>query len=314
MPFSIIPNQDSFTPSESRRTWLKRSITSFGALALGRFAPAAIARANAAQPWVAFVSDTHIAADPTKTNHQLNMTNNLTKVIAQILAEPVPPQAVLIDGDLALADGQKGDYVQLMKLLAPLTSAGIAIHLALGNHDNRENFREILGDSALIKSGRITAIESHHTSDLTIAGVRFLILDSLQRPNFTPGAIGTDQAKWLTETLAQHVDTPTIVYVHHNPDLKTDKALSDTQRLYDAILPSRQVKAVVFGHTHVWNPKGQHEGVKLINIPAVGYPHNPIQPIGWTKFVPIQGGAELTLSSLDPTHAAHGVTQLLNWR
>lgn len=71
------------------------------------------------QSWIAFVSDTHIAADPSKTNHNLNMTENLKKTVRQILAEAIPPKAVLIDGDLALADGQKGDYVQLMQLLAP---------------------------------------------------------------------------------------------------------------------------------------------------------------------------------------------------
>lgn len=315
MPFSMIPTNASVAyQGYSRRSWLKRSLSALGLMAAGQSRPPVIQAAAQGQSWIAFVSDTHIAADPSKTNHNLNMTENLKKTVRQILAEAIPPKAVLIDGDLALADGQKGDYVQLMQLLAPLTSAGIPIHLALGNHDNRENFREILGDSDLIKSGRVTAIENHHTSDLTIAGLRFLILDSLQRPNFTPGAIGADQAQWLAQTLSNQTDTPTIVYVHHNPDLKTDKALSDTKRLYDAILPSLQVKAVVFGHTHVWNPQGQHEGLKLINIPAVGYPHNPVQPIGWTKFVPIQGGAEVTLSSLDPKHAAHGVTQLLNWR
>ena len=165
MPFSMIPTNASVAyQGYSRRSWLKRSLSALGLMAAGQSRPPVIQAAAQGQSWIAFVSDTHIAADPSKTNHNLNMTENLKKTVRQILAEAIPPKAVLIDGDLALADGQKGDYVQLMQLLAPLSSVGIPIHLALGNHDNRENFREILGGSDLIKSGRVTAIRSEeHT-------------------------------------------------------------------------------------------------------------------------------------------------------
>lgn len=311
MPFSLIP-QESSLPKQTRRSWLRRTVAGVAALSLGRFSRTEAAPEG--QPWVAFVSDTHIAADPARTSRNNNMTNNLKAVVAEILAEPTRPQAVLIDGDLALANGQKGDYEQILKLLAPLVDAGVPIHLALGNHDNRENFRQVLAESPILKNRKATSIESHHTTDVTIAGVRFIVLDSLQKPDYTPGALGEGQRTWLKETLDQQKETPTVIFVHHDPSLEMKRSLEDTPELYEIIAPRPQVKALVFGHTHVWNPGLEYQGIKLINIPAVAYNFTPPQPQGWAKFVPLQGGATLTLSALDKEHQSNGRPLLLNWR
>lgn len=319
MPFSLIPAETaSINLGQTRRGWLRRVLAGTAAATVGRFLPGAAAIASAAaddegQAWIAFISDTHIAADPTQIARNNNMSDNLKRVVNEILAEKHRPRAVLIDGDLALADGQKGDYEQLLKLLAPLVEAGMPIHMALGNHDNRSNFREILADSPILKSHKATSIETHHTTDVTIAGVRFLVLDSLQRPNYTPGALGEGQRNWLKETLDQQPETPTLIFVHHDPSLEMKRSLEDTPELYEIIVPRTQVKALVFGHTHVWNPAQQHQGIRLVNIPAVAYSFAQ-QPLGWTKFVPLQGGATFTLNTLDKNHLSHGQALLLNWR
>lgn len=319
MPFSLIPAETaSINQCQTRRGWFRRVIAGTAAATVGRFLPAAAASAYAAdsdesQAWIAFVSDTHIAADPARIARDNNMSDNLKRVVSEILAEKSRPRAVLIDGDLALANGQKGDYEQLLKLLAPLVEAGMPVHMALGNHDDRNNFREILADSPILKSRKATSIETHHTTDVTIAGVRFIVLDSLQRPDYTPGALGEGQRNWLKATLDQQPETPTLIFVHHDPSLEIKRSLEDTPELYEIIVPRMQVKALVFGHTHVWNPAQQHEGIRLVNIPAVAYSFTA-QPLGWTKFVPLQGGATFTLNSLDKSHASNGRPLLLNWR
>lgn len=307
MPFSILPNM-------TRRYWLKSGLVASGAALISNRDVLALTQHDAGPDWIAFVSDTHIAANPETIARENNMTNNLKQVVREILQEQNLPKAVLIDGDLALGDGQKGDYLNLLYLLKPLIQAEIPIHLALGNHDNRDHFREVLSDSALLSSIKATTVESHHTTDVTICGIRFIVLDSLQRPNYTPGAIGESQRSWLKAALNLQPDTPTIIFVHHDPSLELKRSLEDTPELYDIIVPQRHVKALVFGHTHVWNPTTQHEGIRLINIPAVAYNFTPIQPQGWSKFVPLQGGATLTLNTLDKKHSAHKTPVLLNWR
>lgn len=307
MPFSLMP-------AANRRTLLKTGLAAAtGALVPGRYGQS-LQASTAGQSWVAFVSDTHIAADPGTMARENNMARNLGIVVSEILAEKTSPEAVLIDGDLALGDGQKGDYRTILSLLKPLTDRGIPIHLALGNHDNRDNFREVLASSEQLKSGKIVALESHHTTDVTIAGIRFIVLDSLQRPNYTPGALGEAQRAWLRQALTQQPELPTVIFVHHDPSLEMKRSLEDTPQLYEIIVPKSQVKALVFGHTHVWNPGQQHEGIRLINIPAVAYNFTPVQPQGWSKFVPLQGGATLTLNTLDKNHSANGRPVLLNWR
>ncbi len=54
------------------------------------------------------------------------------------------PAAVIINGDLALNDGQAGDYEHFAKLIAPLRDADIPVHLTLGNHDNRDVFYKVM--------------------------------------------------------------------------------------------------------------------------------------------------------------------------
>jgi 3',5'-cyclic AMP phosphodiesterase CpdA len=315
MPFSLIPEM-------SRRNLMKTGLAA-AAGSIGFSRTNADAHAvfssvesgdRSTQQWIAFVSDTHIAENATQIARENNMAENLKKVVGEILREKSRPEAVLIDGDLALGVGTKGDYETLLGLLRPLVDGGVPVHLALGNHDDRLNFREVLADSKMIREGRVTAVDSHHVSDMIIAGIRFIILDSLQRPNYTPGNLGEGQRKWLGEALSKHEDVPTIIFVHHDPSLEMKRSLEDTPELYEIIVPRSQVKAMVFGHTHVWNPGQQHAGIKLLNIPAVAYNFTPVQPQGWCKFVPLQGGAALTLNTLDKSHSANNRPVLLNWR
>ncbi len=313
MPFSLIPEY-------SRRVFFKSGLVAAGAMGLDLLSPkhvaARVEKASGSgnQPWIAFVSDTHIAENALQISRDNNMADNLRKVVGEILAEKSMPEGVLIDGDLALGAGTKGDYKTFLGLVKPLTDAGIPVHLALGNHDDRDNFRDVLADSNMIRDGRVAAVDSHHVSDMFIAGIRFIILDSLQRPNYTPGNLGEAQRKWLADALAKYEDVPTIIFVHHDPSLEMKRSLEDTPELYEVIVPRRQVKAVVFGHTHVWNPGQQHQGIKLLNIPAVAYNFTLVQPQGWCKFMPLQGGAILTLNTLDKNHSANNCPVLLNWR
>lgn len=313
MPFSLIPQT-------TRRGFFKSGLVAAGAIGLESVSSnVVIAKTEQAsgpghQPWIAFVSDTHIAENAAQLARDNNMADNLTKVVGEILVEKSRPEGVLVDGDLALGAGTKGDYKTFLGLVKPLTDAGIPVHLALGNHDDRENFRDVLADSNMIRDGRVAAVDSHHVSDMFIAGIRFIILDSLQRPNYTPGNLGEAQRKWLADALSKHQDVPTMIFVHHDPSLEMKRSLEDTPELYEIIVPRPQVKAVVFGHTHVWNPGQQHQGIKLLNIPAVAYNFTPVQPQGWCKFVPLQGGATLTLNTLDKNHPANSRPVLLNWR
>src|SRR5271169_839987 len=122
----------------SRRQFFKRSLAAGAGLALGSELLAAAKPTNA-QFW-ALLSDTHLAADRTRLERGINMTEHFLAVSRELRDLPENPAAVLINGDCAFSSGETADYSLLADLLMPLREAQMPIHLALGNHDNRERF------------------------------------------------------------------------------------------------------------------------------------------------------------------------------
>src|SRR5687767_10268438 len=54
---------------------------------------------------VALLSDTHVAADPKAVLREVCMFDHLERVRADVLAQPVLPAALIVNGDLALTSG-----------------------------------------------------------------------------------------------------------------------------------------------------------------------------------------------------------------
>jgi 3',5'-cyclic AMP phosphodiesterase CpdA len=266
-------------------------------------------RANADAPaWYALVSDTHIAADPATARRGEVMADNLRAVVADILSIESVPAGVVIDGDLAMLDGQAGDYRTLVSLLGPLRDARLPLHLALGNHDDRDQFRSVVhgaaGDSRVVEK---------HVAAVDGAGLRLVVLDSLDGVNVTPGKLGSTQLDWLSRSLDAKPGVPTLVFVHHNLSRESTGALTDTAALLDVLQPRRHVKAVFFGHTHVWDVR-EVDGLHWVNLPAVAYPFGPGQPLGWCRLVPGEGGATVELRCVGGDRAKDGQKVAMKWR
>jgi 3',5'-cyclic-AMP phosphodiesterase len=268
----------------------------------------ATARAAEEGPWLALVSDTHIPADPKAQALGQTPAENLRVVVADILGQPRPPEAVLINGDLALKDGQPGDYATFLAALGPLRKAGIPLHLALGNHDDRAHFRAAIRGVI----GAETRMEEKQVGVFDALGHRFAVLDSLDKVNGTPGRLGTPQLTWLGRDLDAHRDRPTVLFVHHNPR-STGIGLLDDGELFELITPRPWVKAVVFGHTHRWTRDGE-AGMHLVNLPAVAYTFEPNEPLGYCRLRATPGGATIELRDILKKAATPGETLSLSWR
>ena len=196
-----------------------------------------------------------------------------------------------------------------MNLFKPLRELRVPIHLTLGNHDERTRVREAFADD-LPKSSVLVDKLVGETNE---PSVRYLLLDSLQKPNVTPGRLGSEQIAWLAKALDDDRATSTIVFVHHNLNATWTSALLDTTALLDVLRPRRQVKAVVFGHTHVWNHR-VIDGLHMINLPAVGYRFSPKQPLAWCVFRPRKDGGELELRCVGGDRRKDGERVDLRWR
>jgi 3',5'-cyclic AMP phosphodiesterase CpdA len=234
-------------------------------------------------------------------------------VAAEVVALDRLPAGVLLNGDCAYGVGTEGDYTTFGGLMKPFTTAGVAFHLTLGNHDHRANLRAGMTGVA----GGKSPLESKQVSVVAGARANWFLLDSLDQTNLTPGKLGDEQRKWLADALDARKDRPALVMVHHNPQLPGPDGkvggLTDTQELYDLLTPRKHVKALIFGHTHHWDLQ-QREGLHLINLPAIAYPFKAGDPTGWVDLRLTERGAALQLRALDPNHPAHGKTTELSWR
>jgi 3',5'-cyclic-AMP phosphodiesterase len=261
---------------------------------------------------IAILNDTHIGAQHPAS---ASIPTNLRNTIAWLLALPKRPAVVIINGDLALRDGKRGDYEHFATLIAPLRDAGVSLHLTMGNHDDRAVFYEVLRN----EKPESPAVESKHVGVVKLAGANLFLLDSLKATMVTQGLIGDAQMEWLTKLLDQHADRPALLFAHHNPRLGGDPihfpgGLEDSEPLWKAIAERKHVKAYIHGHIH-HRDFFQHGGIHILNTPATSYvADKKTSTTGWTMLRLTPNGAEATTHTHQADHAWNGVKVDLKWR
>lgn len=296
-----------------RRRFLAGGLATAGLAAL----PRAVRAEPAADPalWLLW-SDTHIAQRRDEVHRDTNMAEHFQQAAEESLALASRPAGLLVDGDCAFHKGLAGDYRTFVELLAPLTDAGIDAHFTLGNHDHRRRFWEALpAERGAPSSGEAPPPEAEEKHAAVVEGreVDWILLDSLQETDVTPGRLGARQLQWLTRQLASG-DKPVVVLAHHHPThTPIGGGLMDTVALFDILDAHQRVKAYVFGHTHRWKVD-QRNGIHLVNLPPVAYPFNPGDPCGWVLAEVADDGMQLELHSLDKRHSRHGELVKLAWR
>ncbi|MBN1805476.1 MAG: metallophosphoesterase [Sedimentisphaerales bacterium] len=297
-----------FYKPTSRRNFIKTGLAALGTIVTLNTGCTTGLMKNAKEEksvrW-AFLSDTHIPEDVNNNYRGFYPYRNLQKIVPDIVS--ALPDGITITGDLARLSGQPGDYINLKNLLEPVAQKR-PVFMALGNHDDRQNFVKVFNDGP----GEKQPVKDKHVVVANTPTARIIILDSLLYVNKVPGLLGKAQRQWLVNYLQQCDNTPTILCFHHTLE-DNDGDLLDILRLYPAINPIRKVKAIIYGHSHVYG-FSKFEGIHLINIPAVGYNFRDTVPVGWIE-------ARLTAKGGDfKLHAAAGNTDndravtKLTWR
>ncbi len=261
---------------------------------------------------IAILNDPHIgekqAADSPVPSH-------LKAAVEWLLALRKRPAAVLINGDLALKDGQAGDYRRFASLIQPLRDAGLPVHLTMGNHDNRETFCEVLTE----EKPRMPVLPAKQVSVVQTRHANFFLLDSLQETMTAPGELGPEQCAWLAQALDAHPDRPAVIVAHHNPRLGGDPlhfpgGLIDSEALWKLLAPRRHVKAYVHGHIH-HRSLARHADIHIVNTPATSYVAKPdVSTTGWTMARLRGDGMTLTTHTHLADHAWNLAQDELAWR
>jgi 3',5'-cyclic AMP phosphodiesterase CpdA len=256
---------------------------------------------------VSLLSDVHVSGSGSGS-----MAQRLTLAVRQVVSLASRPDKVLVAGDCAHLHGKARDYREYVRLLEPLLAAQLPLHMTLGNHDDRENFWDAL------PAGQTKASDTGIERQAAVVPGRlanWFLLDSLNKTNRGAGELGRDQLGWLEAALDERTDKPALVMLHHNPDRIDNKgSLNDSDALFDIVRPRRHVKAMFFGHTHIWNVSQDRSGIHMVNLPATGYTLWLRSFIGWVDCRVHERGARLFVHALKPGAAEDGQVVRLAWR
>lgn len=290
-----------------RRQFIQSTLIAGGAAAILRSAPAFGADETGSTK-IALLSDTHIPSTPQTQARGVNMTDNLQRAITDILAFRNRPKHLVINGDCAYLKGLPADYENLAACLSPLEESDIALHVTMGNHDDREPLYNALASQR--PAGKRPVV-SKHVSLIETPSANIFLLDSLYRVNLVTGELGTQQIQWLARELDARRDKPAIVMTHHNPQFtappenKPWTGISDTQNLFEILDSRKQVRAFLYGHSHHWSHTDRGH-IKMINLPPVAYVFNPSSPNGWVNAELSDAKLRLELQTFDPAHPQSG--------
>jgi Icc protein len=295
-----------FFRSMNRRSFIQTGLAAFGTLVtLNSGCGTGLMKKDEKQTKLALLADTHIPEDVENNYRGFYPYRNLEKVVPEIIS--ASPDGVFIAGDLARLTGQSGDYANLKKLLNPVAEK-TPVFMALGNHDNRQNFLNVFdqtpGEKPAVKGKYVTIVEK--------APIRIIMLDSLFYVNKVPGLLGKAQRQWLENYLTESDERPTILCFHHTLS-DGDGDLLDVPRLFSMIAPISKVKAIVYGHSHVYG-FSEFEGIHLINLPATGYNFSDTDAVGWIEARLTSRGGDFALHAVAGNQDHDGSVTRLTWR
>jgi 3',5'-cyclic AMP phosphodiesterase CpdA len=177
----------------------------------------------------------------------------------------------------------------------------------MGNHDDRANF----GTVFKANTGEKQEVAGKNILTLEHELLRFIVLDSLMYTNKVAGQLGKAQRDWLAKYLPTIKDRPAVIFVHHSLE-NNDGDLVDVDHLFETLKPNKHVKAIFYGHSHVWSLT-ERQRVKLINLPAIGYNFRDEDPVGWVEADFHRKGVELTLRAFAGNTADNGKKFDLKW-
>ena len=167
------------------------------------------------------------------------------RVLGHLLALDPAPDLLLVTGDVA-DHGSEEEYAEARAVLSRWPGP---VLVGTGNHDVRDAFaRGLLGREA---DGPLDQV-------LDLAGVRFLMLDSLVTAppgeRVDPGELTDGSLAWLDERLAED-PRPAYVCLHHPPvdigvRLMDPIRLRDPERLEAVLRHHAHHAATLVGHAH----------------------------------------------------------------
>lgn len=175
----------------------------------------------------------------------------------------LPAAFAVVTGDL-VRDGEPAAYARLRETLDGLPWP---VHLLLGNHDDRDTFRDAFPAAPLDENG--FAQQAFPTPAGTC-----VMLDTLA-PGRPEGELCPRRLRWLATRLAETTE-PVVLFLHHPPlpvgmPYMDSIGLRDADGLWEVLVPHRaRVRHMFHGHLH--RPiAGSWRGIPLSSLRGTAF-------------------------------------------
>jgi 3',5'-cyclic AMP phosphodiesterase CpdA len=188
------------------------------------------------------MSDLHLVPEG-KLSMTLDTTARLEQAIDAVVSRYGDADFCVLAGDLA----DLGEAAAYERLKAAIARLPIPVYITLGNHDDRPTFLQVFGENFAAETGKVDKVIDHK-------GYRVILLDSSE-PGRVDGVLEQEQIDWLRERLAEAMDRPVIVVLHHNANALHIE--SDTIRILepDALIAALKthpdIRQIIAGHVHL---------------------------------------------------------------
>ncbi len=188
------------------------------------------------------VTDPHLP-DPGQMLWGLDAYGRFERCLDDIARWHADAAFCLLTGDLT-DRGTKDAYLWLRERLRNFP---IATHLLIGNHDDRDTFRNVFSNAPADENGFVQSVV--HTD----AGI-FLCLDTFKGKT-SAGQYCVARQGWLRDRLIEFADRPVWIAMHHPPmdigiaymdRIKLDEA----EEFKDLLLGHGNIRHIFFGHVH----------------------------------------------------------------
>ncbi len=219
-------------------------------------------------------TDLHLVP-PTQKLWGFDTIKRLDLCLADIKKYHFDAEFCAISGDLT----DRGDVETYMALKERIDNFQVPIHLMLGNHDHRNNYRKVFGGEGFVQQALISN------------GYHLLFLDTLKGGSSSAGLLDTPRRDWLKDALADAKGAPVYIFMHH-PPFPVHHLLMDLISLEDGegfgdLLAGHNVRHVFFGHAHRMI-SGQWRGISYSAVPGISHQ------------LPLVGGSVSTIYSDEP--------------
>ena len=218
------------------------------------------------------LSDTHLLGGDNPLYGAVDSHANLRALFTRLEDSGQRPEAIVFTGDLA-DRGEARAYAKLREIVLPAAERmGARVIWAMGNHDNRAAFRQVLLDEA----PEMSPVDQVHR----LGGLRIITLDTTV-PECHHGELSDNQLAWLRRELQSAAPEGTILAMHHPPvpsvqDLAVLVELRQQHRLAE-VLAGSDVRAIIAGHLH-YSTFGTFAGIPVSVASATCYTQDLTTP------------------------------------